>query len=328
MSGIDYDQMFLGLGGGGADQPAEPERRGFLRRLVDNLAKSRRALTEQIQTITFNPADDAVWEEIEEALILADCGVPATVEIVRRLEAEAAAGGLSTSEQLVDGLRRIVADLLTQSESRIDLTNRPSVVLIVGVNGTGKTTTVGKLAEHVRRAGGSVVIGAADTFRAAAGEQLETWATRAGADFVGSTPGQDPAAVAFDAVAAGDARHCDVVLIDTAGRLHTKTNLMEELAKIRRVIGARIEGAPHETLLVVDATTGQNGLQQARLFRDAVPLTGIALTKLDGTAKGGIAIAIAHELGLPIKLIGVGETLDDLRPFVADDFAEALFAQA
>ncbi len=324
---IDYGRMFRGLDGGESETPTAPateQRRGLLRRLVDNLAKSRQALQQQIAAIAFDPAADDVFEALEEALLLADCGVPATVEIVRRLEQEAAAGGLRTTEDLTAALRRVVADLLAGAESRIDLTARPSVVLVVGVNGTGKTTTVGKLAEHVRRAGGTVVIGAADTFRAAAGEQLETWAGRAGADFVGSTSGQDPAAVAFDAVSAAEARGRDVAIIDTAGRLHTQSNLMAELGKVRRVIASRLEGAPHETLLVVDATTGQNGLQQARLFGAAVPLTGIALTKLDGTAKGGIAIAIAHELGLPIKLIGVGETLDDLRPFDAAEFAAAL----
>jgi fused signal recognition particle receptor len=326
---IDYSEMFVGLSGEARsdEEPAQERRRGLFRRLVDNLGASRRALTQQIATIAFDPADDAVWEQLEEALLLADCGVPATVEIVGRLERQAADGGLRTSEDLTAALRDIIADLLSGSESRIDLTARPSVVLVVGVNGTGKTTTVGKLAEHVRRAGGTVVIGAADTFRAAAGEQLETWAGRAGPDFDGSVPGQDPAAVAYDAVAAGEARGRDVVIIDTAGRLHTQSNLMEELAKVRRVITQRLPEAPHETLLVVDATTGQNGLQQARLFGSAVPLTGIALTKLDGTAKGGIAIAIAHELGLPIKLIGVGETLDDLRPFRSAEFAAALLGE-
>jgi len=326
---IDYSEMFVGLSGEARsdEEPAQERRRGLFRRLVDNLGASRRALTQQIATIAFDPADDAVWEQLEEALLLADCGVPATVEIVGRLERQAADGGLRTSEDLTAALRDIIADLLSGSESRIDLTARPSVVLVVGVNGTGKTTTVGKLAEHVRRAGGTVVIGAADTFRAAAGEQLETWAGRAGADFVGSVPGQDPAAVAYDAVAAGEARGRDVVIIDTTGRLHTQSNLMEELAKVSRVITQRLPEAPHETLLVVDATTGQNGLQQARLFGSAVPLTGIALTKLDGTAKGGIAIAIAHELGLPIKLIGVGETLDDLRPFRSAEFAAALLGE-
>ena len=194
------------------------------------------------------------------------------------------------------------------------------MILVVGVNGTGKTTTIGKLAQKLREHGRSVTVGAADTFRAAAEEQLEVWARRAGAQFVGGERGADPAAVAYDAVGAGG----DVVIIDTAGRLHTQTNLMDELAKVRRVIAGRLEGAPHETLLVLDATTGQNGLQQARLFSEAVGVTGVALTKLDGSAKGGIAVAIAFELGLPVKLIGVGEGLDDLRPFDPLDFARAL----
>src|SRR5262245_26934144 len=200
----------------------------------------------------------------------------------------------------------------------------PSVILVVGVNGTGKTTTIGKLAAKLAEHGRSVVLGAADTFRAAAEEQLEIWADRAGADFVGAARGADPAAVAFDAVEAGRARGKDVVVVDTAGRLHTQSNLMDELAKVRRVLAGRIDGAPHETLLVVDATTGQNGLQQARLFGEAAGVTGVALTKLDGSAKGGVAVAIAHELGLPVKLVGVGEGIDDLRPFDAHDFARAL----
>jgi fused signal recognition particle receptor len=198
------------------------------------------------------------------------------------------------------------------------------VILVVGVNGTGKTTTIGKLASRLRDHGHSVIMGAADTFRAAAEEQLEIWAQRAGADFVGSERGGDPAAVAYDAIEAASARGRDVVIVDTAGRLHTQTNLMEELAKIRRVIQRRLEGAPHETLLVIDATTGQNGLQQARLFSEAVDVSGVALTKLDGSAKGGVALAIAHELGLPVKLVGVGEGIEDLRPFDPDDFARAL----
>jgi fused signal recognition particle receptor len=209
---------------------------------------------------------------------------------------------------------------------RIDVRARPTVILVVGVNGTGKTTSIGKLAFRLHEAGASVVIGAADTFRAAAAEQLETWAGRAEADFVGSQHGGDPAAVAFDAIAAAEARGRDVVVIDTAGRLHTQDHLMEELVKVRRVIAQKLPGAPHETLLVIDSTTGQNGLQQARLFTGAVEVSGIVLTKLDGSAKGGIAIAIAHELGLPIKLIGIGESLEDLRPFDADDFARALFS--
>jgi fused signal recognition particle receptor len=214
--------------------------------------------------------------------------------------------------------------LLGEGGGRLAVSEVPSVVLVVGVNGTGKTTTIGKLADRLREHGRSVIVAAADTFRAAADEQLEIWAQRAGADFVGATRGADPAAVAYDAIQAAEARGHDVVLVDTAGRLHTQTNLMAELAKIRRVIASRLEGAPHETLLVVDATTGQNGLQQARLFNEAVQVTGVALTKLDGSAKGGIAVAIAHELGLPVKLVGVGETLDDLQPFDAPEFARAL----
>jgi fused signal recognition particle receptor len=200
------------------------------------------------------------------------------------------------------------------------------VILVVGVNGTGKTTTIGKLASKLAEHDHSVVVAAADTFRAAAEEQLEIWAQRAGADFVGSERGGDPAAVAYDAIEAAQARGRDVVIVDTAGRLHTQANLMEELAKVRRVIAGKLDGAPHETLLVVDATTGQNGVQQAKLFAEAAGVTGVVLTKLDGSAKGGVAIPIAYELGLPVKLIGVGEQLDDLRPFDAHDFARALVA--
>jgi fused signal recognition particle receptor len=198
------------------------------------------------------------------------------------------------------------------------------VILVVGVNGTGKTTTIGKLAAKLAEHGHSVVVAAADTFRAAAEEQLEIWAQRAGADFVGSARGGDPAAVAYDAIEAAQARGRDIVIVDTAGRLHTQANLMEELAKVRRVIASKLDGAPHETLLIVDATTGQNGVQQAKLFAEAAGVTGVVLTKLDGSAKGGVAIPIAYELGLPVKLIGVGEQLDDLRPFDAQDFARAL----
>ncbi len=323
----DPQRMFSGLGDVVAveEVPVAPSPSGgFLRKLVDGLAKSSRALTGQIQAIAFDPADAAAWERLEEALLLADCGVPATVEIIGRLERRAAAGGLPAGGDLAAALAEEIADLLSGAEAKIDVAASPTVILMVGVNGTGKTTTVGKLAEHLRRAGKTVVVAAADTFRAAADEQLEAWAKRAGADFVGSSHGQDPAAVAYDGVDAAVARGRDVVLVDTAGRLQTQVGLMDELAKIRRVIAQRLDGAPHETLLVLDATTGQNGLVQARLFSKATPLSGIVLTKLDGTAKGGIALAIAHELGVPIKLIGVGETLDDLRPFAADSFARAL----
>jgi fused signal recognition particle receptor len=304
------------LGDDSTDETVE-ERAGFLGRLRDSLSKSRRALTQQLAVAAFDPADEEAWERLEEALVAADVGVPATAEIVRRLEAR---GGLTTLDQ---PLAEEIAALLGEPGS-LDLSARPTVVLIVGVNGTGKTTTIGKLAAKLAAHDRSVLLAAADTFRAAAEEQLEIWAQRAGADFVGSPRGGDPAAVAYDAIEAASSRGRDVVIVDTAGRLHTQTNLMDELAKVRRVIAGRLEGAPHETLLVVDATTGQNGLQQARLFGEAVEVTGVVLTKLDGSAKGGIAVAIAHELGLPVTLVGVGEGLDDLRPFDPTDFAHAL----
>ncbi len=295
----------------------EPERTGFFGRMRESLAKSRRALTAELASAAFDSSDDEAWERLEEALIRSDVGVPATAELVRRLEARGVAGSLE--EPLVEEVESLFGEPPT-----LALDAKPSVVLVVGVNGTGKTTTIGKLARKLSEHGRSVLVGAADTFRAAAEEQLEIWAERAGADFVGATRGADPAAVAFDAVEAARARGRDVAIVDTAGRLHTQSNLMAELEKVRRVIGGRIDGAPHETLLVVDATTGQNGLQQARLFGDAAGVTGIALTKLDGSARGGVAIAIAVELGLPVKLVGVGEGVDDLHPFDAGDYARAL----
>jgi fused signal recognition particle receptor len=300
----------------GAPEPEE-QRAGLFSRLRDSLSRSRQALTAELALGSFDPADEQAWERLEESLIMADVGVPATAELVRRLEAR------GVDEDLGPALAEEIEQLLGEPRT-LAVTERPAVVLVVGVNGTGKTTTIGKLAERLREHGRSVILAAADTFRAAAEEQLEIWAERAKADFVGSERGGDPAAVAYDAIEAARARGRDVVLVDTAGRLHTQANLMEELAKVRRVIEQRLPGAPHETLLVVDATTGQNGLQQARLFRDAVGVTGVALTKLDGSAKGGVAVAIAHELELPVLLVGVGETLDDLRPFDARDYARAL----
>jgi len=307
------------LGDANGSEVPDEQQAGLFSRLRDSLGKSRRALTERIAAATFDPADDAAWERLEEALIAADVGVPSTAELVRRLEARAEVGDLS--EALVEE----AAELLGEP-GRLGLDGQPSVILVVGVNGTGKTTTIGKLANRLREHGRSVVLGAADTFRAAAEEQLEIWAERSGADFVGGERGGDPAAVAYDAIETATREGRDVVIVDTAGRLHTQANLMEELAKVRRVIAQKLEGAPNETLLVVDATTGQNGVQQARLFGDAVGVTGVALTKLDGSAKGGVAIAIANELALPVKLIGVGEGLDDLRPFDPKDFARALLS--
>jgi fused signal recognition particle receptor len=321
-----WQAMFDTGDGAPIPEPDEQREGGVFARLRGSISRSRRAMTQQLQAVMFDPADEEVWERLEEALIMADCGVPATVAVIERLEAESAAGRLTSGAELTAALTQIVTELMTPpGDPRIDISHAPSVLLVTGVNGTGKTTSIGKIAWHLREAGRSCVIGAADTFRAAAGEQLETWAERAGADFVGSQSGADPAAVAFDAVSAAEARSRDVVIVDTAGRLHTQGHLMDELEKIHRVIGQRIAGAPHEVLLTIDATTGQNGLQQARLFAEAVQVTGIVLTKLDGTAKGGIAVAIAHELSIPVKLIGVGEGVEDLRPFEAADFARALF---
>ena len=305
------------LFGDAPTQADEPEQTGFFGRLRDSLAKSRRALTAELGAGSFDAGAAEAWERLEEALIHGDVGVPATAELVRRLEARGELADLG--EALAQEIEALFGPPPT-----LELAAKPSVILVVGVNGTGKTTTVGKLAQKLREHGRTVLVGAGDTFRAAAEEQLEIWADRAGADFIGAPAGGDPAAVAFDAVEAGRARGRDVVIVDTAGRLHTQSNLMDELAKVRRVIGSRIEGAPHETLLVVDATTGQNGLQQARLFGEAAGVTGVVLTKLDGSAKGGVAVAIAYELGLPVKFVGVGEAIDDLRPFDPRDFAQAL----
>ena len=309
----------------GAEPEPQEERRGFFRRLRESMSKTREALGAEIQATVFGPLSDETWERLEETLIYADVGAQTTAQIVGRLETEAAGGDLTGGEELQSRLTELLADAARVGEPVIDLRHHPAVILVVGVNGTGKTTTIGKLAWHLQKELGlSVLLGAADTYRAAAVDQLGIWAERAGVEIVRAEQGSDPGAVAYDAVAAGEARGKDVVIIDTAGRLHTQTNLMDELQKVRRVIEKKLSGAPHETLLTIDATTGQNGLRQALLFREAVEITGIALTKLDGTAKGGIALAIAQELGVPVKLIGVGEGIEDLRPFDPDDFARAI----
>jgi fused signal recognition particle receptor len=312
---------------GDVPDAAEQERArgGFFRRLRESMSKTRDALGAEIQATVFGPLNDETWERLEETLIYADVGAATTAQIVERLETEATAGDVSGGEELQNRLVDLLADAARVGEPVIDLRHHPAVILVVGVNGTGKTTTIGKLAYHLQKELGlSVLLGAADTYRAAAVDQLQIWADRAGVDIVRAEQGSDPGAVAFDAVAAAEARSKDVVIIDTAGRLHTQTNLMDELQKVRRVIEKKLPGAPHETLLSIDATTGQNGLRQALLFREAVDIDGIALTKLDGTAKGGIALAIAQELGVPVKLIGVGEGIEDLRPFDPDDFARAI----
>jgi fused signal recognition particle receptor len=329
----DWSDLFIV--DGAPRVPKKPEaaaddsggRVGRFRRLRENLRRTRQALTAEVQATLFEDPNEDTWERLEEALIYADVGARTTAQVVSALEQEATAGKVSGGPALTERLVELLADRAKAGEDRIDLRAKPTVVLIAGVNGTGKTTTVGKLAWHLRdELGLSVVVGAADTFRAAGIEQLEVWAQRAGATFVARSAASDPGSVAYDAVETARREGADVVLIDTAGRLHTQHDLMGELSKVSRVVSKQIPEAPHETLLTVDATTGQNGLRQARLFSEAVPVTGLVLTKLDGTAKGGIALAIAQELGLPVKLIGVGEGIEDLRPFEPADFARALVA--
>src|SRR4249919_1678527 len=313
-----------------ASAAEDPERRrGVFRRLRESLSKSRQALTEELSASFFERIDDETWERLEEALILADAGAPTTAKVVERLEHEVEGGAVPADGEAVRArLIEILAEVAGTGRAPIDLRAEPAVLLMVGVNGTGKTTTIGKIAWHLSREFDlSVVLGAADTYRAAAAEQLAEWAERAGAELVRGQEGADPGAVAFDAVEAARARGADVVIVDTAGRLHTQGNLMDELTKVRRVIAKQMPGAPHETLISIDATTGQNGLRQARIFAEAVEVDGVVLTKLDGTAKGGIVLAIADELGIPVKLIGAGETLEDLRPFDPTDFANALLAE-
>jgi fused signal recognition particle receptor len=306
-------------------EPAEERRVGRFRRLRESLRKTRQALTSEIQATLFEDLSDETWERLEEALIYADVGARTTAQVVEQLEREATSGDITGGQALTDRLVELLAAIARTGNDRIDLTAKPTVILIAGVNGTGKTTTVGKLAWHLsKELGRSVVLGAADTFRAAGVEQLELWAQRAGVEFVKGAPDADPGSVAYDTIAVARRDGADVVIIDTAGRLHTQDDLMAELAKVRRVIAKQIPEAPHETLLTVDATTGQNGLRQAKLFSEAVEVDGLVLTKLDGTAKGGIVLAIAHELGIPVKLIGIGEKLEDLRPFEAGEFARAL----
>jgi fused signal recognition particle receptor len=310
-----------------AQQPQE-ERSGVFRRLREGLSRSRQALSAELSSSFTERIDDQTWERIEEALILADVGPKTTALVVRRLEDEVEAGELSGGEALRERLIEVLAETASPGDGRIHLPDRPSVLMVVGVNGTGKTTTIGKIAWHLQKELGlDVIVAAADTYRAAAVNQLAEWAERAGTEIVRGTEGGDPGAVAFDAVAAAEARGADVVIADTAGRLHTHGNLMEELAKVRRVISKQEPDAPQETLVVIDATTGQNGVRQAQEFAKSVEVTGAVLTKLDGSAKGGVALAIASELGIPVKLIGIGESLEDLRPFDAEEFARALLSE-
>ena len=304
---------------------------GFFDKIKASLTRTKEQFVERFDEIVgradtpaarSRPIDVETLEALEEALISADVGVAAADRIVSAVRARRTHG-----ESLRGLVKQEILSILRSADKPVPDSVKPHVVLIVGVNGTGKTTSVGKLARLIKDSGRTPLICAADTFRAAAVEQLQVWATRAGVDFIRAQSGSDPASVVFDAIAAGKARGRDVVLVDTAGRLHTKANLMAELEKIRRIAAREVPGAPHEVLLVLDATVGQNGLSQAREFMGVAGVNGIVLTKLDGTAKGGIAVAIAHDLGLPIRYVGVGEGIDDLIPFSAEDYVNALFEE-
>lgn len=302
---------------------------GFFDKLKKGLTKTRESITEKIEKLVIGYADidDDLLDELEEILIMADVGVNTTDQLMQAVRKGIKKKEINSPEDLKPFLAKRISELLTKDSDETSVAAQgPTVLLVIGVNGVGKTTTIGKLSAYYKAQGKSVMLAAADTFRAAAIDQLEIWGQRTDARVIRHEEGSDPAAVAFDAVKAAKARDIDVLLIDTAGRLQTKSNLMEELKKINRVIQREIPDAPHETLLVLDATTGQNAISQAKLFTEAAPISGVVLTKLDGTAKGGVVIGIKAELSMPVKWIGVGEGVEDLRPFVADDFAKALFS--
>ncbi len=315
-------------GPGPQEEPEEDRGGGLLSRLRRGLSKTRQGLAQKVDRILFGKKeiDEETLDELEEALVTADLGVNTVVRLVDDIRERVSRKELSSPEALREHLKQAILEILEEEEGHPDPgAARPFVIMVVGVNGVGKTTTIGKMAaQHVRQ-GRKVILAAADTFRAAAIEQLEIWGGRVGAQVIRHQHGSDPAAVAYDAVEAARARGADLVIVDTAGRLHTKRNLMEELRKVKRVIGKALPGAPHQVLLVLDATTGQNAVSQARLFHEAVGVDGIALTKLDGTARGGVIVAICDELRIPVHYIGIGEKVEDLRPFDARAFVEALF---
>ena len=303
---------------------------GIKQRLTDGLRRSQEFLATELKTVfeSDRPIDDALFEELEEILIAADIGAALAADFKHRAKEEQMYGTLTRAAQLRPLFRRFLIDTLSAKAAPLELPHRPTVILMLGVNGAGKTTTCAKLAAQLKADGKSVLLAAADTFRAAAIEQLETWGQRIAVDVIRQTAGSDPAAVVFDAVKAATARRIDVLIIDTAGRLHTKSNLMDELVKLKRVTERQLPGAPHEALMVLDAPTGQNGFAQASMFHEAIGLTGMCLTKLDGTAKGGIVVRIVRELKIPVKLIGVGEKIDDLQPFDPAAFVDALVPEA
>ena len=300
---------------------------GLFDKFRKGLKKTRtEGITAQIDEVieSYEKIDDELFEELEEILIMGDVGIPTAEKIIKSLKEKISNDRITSVSKIRETMKDIVSGIVWGG-SMLKLRTKPSVILVIGVNGVGKTTTIGKLALRLKNQGRKVILGAADTFRAAAIEQLQVWADRADVDLIKHAEGADPASVVFDTIAAGKARNADVIIIDTAGRLHNKKNLMQELAKINRIISNRAEGCSVETLLVLDATTGQNAVNQARLFKEVSDISGIVLTKLDGTAKGGIIVSIKNELDIPVKLIGVGEKIDDLQPFHASDFVNALF---
>ena len=299
---------------------------GFFDKIKAGLTKTRAALSNTLGNVFsgFSQLDDDFYDELEESLILADLGVETSVKATQRLRKTIREQHLKTPEEAKEALKEILVDMLNVGDTALDLSTKPAVILVIGVNGVGRTTTIGKIATQLTRQGKKVLLVAGDTFRAAAADQLEIWAGRSGADIVRQHEGADPASVVFDGIQAARARNSDVIIIDTAGRLHNKTNLMNELNKISRIVNRELPDAAKEVLLVLDGTTGQNGLVQAQQFKEIAGVTAVALTKLDGTAKGGIVIAVSDSLQIPVKFVGVGEQADDLMPFVARDFVEAL----
>ena len=301
---------------------------GFFDKIKSGLTKTREALSNTLDAVFsgFTELDADFYDELEESLILADLGVETVTKVMKELRRQASRRGLSTTQEAKDCLKEILKDMLNVGDTELNLSTSPAVILVIGVNGVGKTTTIGKLATQLGKQGKQVTLVAGDTFRAAAADQLEIWAERSGAAIVRQKEGADPASVVFDGIQSAKARGSDVILIDTAGRLHNKTNLMNELNKISRIVERELPDAAREVLLVLDGTTGQNGLIQAKQFKEIAGVTAVAITKLDGTAKGGIVIAVADTLQIPVKFVGVGEQAEDLMPFVAEDFVEALIS--
>ena len=308
---------------------AEEKSKGFFARLKEGLGKTRASINDKLDSVLkmFQKVDEELFEELEEALIMADVGVDTSLYIISQLRLRVKEKKITEAEDVKGEIEEIISEILCRNDNSIDTSSGPSVIMVIGVNGVGKTTSIGKLAARYVQSGKKVILGAADTFRAAAIDQLDIWAKRSGADIIKHQEGSDPAAVVYDTLAAAKARGSEVIILDTAGRLHNKKNLMDELGKIARVIDRELPDASKEVLLVLDATTGQNAVTQAKLFCESASITGIILTKLDGSAKGGIVLAISHEQNIPVKLIGVGEAIDDLQDFDSGSFAKALFAE-